>query len=70
MMALLVRFKHLQVFALVWFVVLIWLSQHTDARLHDKSDDSDERESKVINAIKPLQTDLKQVNLTVFLGCG
>jgi hypothetical protein len=56
----------IQAVALVWLIVLVWLSQSAYGRLRDseakdESDTSDERENILLKAIRPLEADLKPV---------
>jgi len=59
--------RRIQALALIWLVVLVWLSQSSQARFNDPSekdkseDASDEKENMILKAIRPLETDLKPV---------
>ena len=58
-------FTRIQALALVWLIVLVWLSQSSlaDRSLRDKTDDQSEevKEKILLKAIRPLEADLKPV---------
>ena len=58
-------FTRIQAVALVWLIVLVWLSQSSlaDSSLRDKTEDQSEevKEKILLKAIRPLEADLKPV---------
>jgi hypothetical protein len=56
-------FTRIQAVALVWLFVLVWLSQTSFAWLNGASlsDTSDDKGNQILNAIRPLESDLKPV---------